>query len=136
MTLEEQLIMHEGLRLKPYRDTMGKLTIGVGRNLIDVGISHDEAMMLLHHDVQRLRAALPRRIAVWEQLSPLRQRVLLDMAFNLGLRALMQFTQMLAALQRQDFERAAQEMLCSQWAHQVGERARRLARWMRTDEES
>lgn len=49
--LKDMLIRHEGLKLKPYRDTVGKLTIGAGRNLNDLGISEREAMFLLDNDI-------------------------------------------------------------------------------------
>lgn len=45
------LIRHDGLRLKPYRDTRNKLTIGVGRNLDDVGITREEALMLPNNEI-------------------------------------------------------------------------------------
>ena len=124
------LVEHEGVRLKPYRDTVGKLTIGVGRNLDDVGISHDEAMMLLDHDIDR---ALGGGAATWPwfaDLAPARQIVLVDMAFNLGIGGLKRFRRMLAALEAGDHATAAGQMLDSVWAHQVGARARRLAQMM------
>ena len=50
--IKAQLVRHEGLRLKPYRCTAGKLTIGIGRNLDDCGISQTEAYLLLENDIR------------------------------------------------------------------------------------
>jgi len=126
-----QLVRHEGLRLKPYRDTVGKLTVGVGRNLDDVGVTEEEAMHLLHNDVTRVWHDLTRAVPSFGALDEDRQHVLIDMAFNLGVPGLLKFRKMLDAVERRDFERAASEMLDSKWATQVGQRAVTLAGMMR-----
>ena len=133
-SIEDQLILHEGLRLKPYRCTAGKLTIGVGRNLEDKGISHDEAMMLLRNDIAEVTAQLE-RFDWFRALGPVRRKVLIDMAFNLGMGGLLGFQKMIEALKRADYEAAADEMVYSRWYRQVGERGRRLERMMRTGED-
>lgn len=133
MTLEEQLIFHEGLRLKPYLDIKGKLTIGVGRNLDDTGITREEALHLLQNDIQRIQKELSFRVRHWDQLSPVRQRVLIDMAFTLGVAGLFKFRKMMTAVEHGKFEKAADEILLSRYATQVKERAKRLANWMRND---
>lgn len=130
--LQKQLTLHEGVRLKPYRCTAGKLTIGIGRNLDDVGITQDEAMLMLRTDIARALSGVRTELPWFEQLDNIRQRVLVDMAFNLGIDGLLAFKQTLAAIASGDYDRAATEMLNSRWAAQVGERARRLARMMRT----
>lgn len=117
----------EGLRLKPYRCTAGKLTIGYGRNLDDIGITRDEAEQLLRDDVWRVLVELDRDMPWWRDLSTDRQRALANMALNLGLPRLKEFRKMLAALQRGDWEEAARQALDSRWANQVGQRARRIA---------
>ena len=122
---------HEGLRLKPYRDTVGKLTIGVGRNLDDVGISREEARKLLERDIEGARTAA-RRYTWFEDLNGARQAVIIDMIFNLGRAGFRGFRRTRAAVAAGDYETAAAEMLDSGWATQVGERARRLARMIRT----
>lgn len=132
--LTSQLIAHEGMRLRPYTDTTGHLTIGVGRNLSDIGITRDEALDLLDHDIERAIAGLSLRWPWTQQLDPVRQRVLIDLAFNLGLYGLSRFTRMLAAVQAGDYDDAAAEMLASRWADQVKQRAQTLARMMRTGE--
>ena len=130
--LTSQLIAHEGLRLKPYTDTTGHLTIGVGRNLSDVGITRDEALDLLEADIERAMGQLFIRWPWAEHLDSVRQRVLIDMVFNLGADGLSKFPRMLAAARSGDYETAAAEMLASKWATQVGQRASRLAQMMRT----
>jgi lysozyme len=130
----EQLKRDEGLKLKPYKDTVGKTTIGIGRNLDDVGISEDEAIILLHNDLAKvagqIRAALP-----WaDQLGPIRGSVLGNMAFNMGIAGLLNFHKFLTALRLGNYDQAAAEMLDSKWASQVGARAQRLAQQIRTNE--
>lgn len=120
--------------MKPYRDTVGKLTIGYGRNLSDVGISKEEAEMMLDNDVRKaydLAVQICRAKGVNFQELPCEAKVVLvDMAFNLGSR-LSGFRKMFECLHNGDFEGAAREMLDSLWARQVGARAMRLAEMMR-----
>ena len=130
--LQAQLVRHEGLRLKPYRDTVGKLTVGVGRNLDDVGISEAEALTLLAADVARAEAGLDARLPWWRTLDPVRADVLVDMAFNLGIAGLCGFERTLGAVREGRWEDAAAGMAASAWARQVGGRATELARQMRT----
>jgi lysozyme len=130
--LRTQLKRHEGLRLHPYRDSVGVLTIGYGRNLEATGINEDEAEYLLSHDIDRAVRGLLARYAWFGALDPVRQAVLVNMAFNLGLSSLAGFTGTLAAVASGDYETAAAHMLASKWAAQVGGRARELAVQMRT----
>jgi lysozyme len=129
--LEAQLQRHEGVRLKPYTDTVGKLTIGVGRNLSDTGITMTEALFMLRNDIATAAAELEARLPWVVDLSPARQQVLVNMVFNLGWFTFSKFKKMLAALQNKDFEMAAKQMLSSLWARQVGNRAVELAEQMR-----
>ena len=133
-SIEEQLILHEGLELKPYRCSAGKLTIGVGRNLEDKGISRGEALFLLRNDIKEVEQALS-RYRWYMQLDPVRKKAIVDMAFNLGVSGLLQFQRMIAALEQGDYNAAAFEMLDSRWARQVGRRALRLEKMMRTGED-
>ena len=101
--LRAQLLLHEGLRRFPYVDTVGKLTIGVGRNITDVGISETEAMYLLVNDID----ACIRDLATFTwfpELDPIRQRVLVDMRFNLGPSRFRGFKNTLVAVARGDFD--------------------------------
>lgn len=132
--LINQLMSDEGLRLKPYRDTVGKLTIGVGRNLDDVGISQDEAMEMLANDIRRTYSSLTTAIPWMTKLNDARQNVLLNMAFNLGIAGLLGFKHTLDLVQRGDYSGAADAMLQSKWARQVGNRAVRLSEQMRSGE--
>jgi lysozyme len=132
--LKNQLILHEGLKLEPYECTAGKLTIGVGRNIEDIGITEDEARYLLDNDILRVCDELDRNLSWWRDLSDVRQRVLVDMVFNLGISRFMQFQNAISAIESGDYDKAAEEMLDSRWAKQVGQRAHRLANAMITDE--
>ncbi|MEE8624132.1 MAG: glycoside hydrolase family protein [Anaerolineales bacterium] len=129
--LHEMLIRHEGLRLKPYHDTVGKLTIGVGRNLDDVGITREEAFMLLDNDIAKVRREVNRAFRWFAQLNPVRKNVVLNMVFNIGLPRFRQFKKTIAAIKAKDWEEAASQMLDSRWARQVGRRARELAAMMK-----
>ncbi len=133
-SMSEQLTAHEGLRLKPYRDTVGKLTIGVGRNLDDVGLRPVEAQFLLSGDVAAVEAALDARLPWWRGLDDPRRAVLADMAFNMGVDGLAGFTTTLGLVRDGRYGEAAQQMLRSRWAAQVGRRAAVLSRMMRTGE--
>lgn len=130
--MTRQLRLHEGERLKPYRCTAGKLTIGVGRNLEDRGITAQESAMLLANDIAREERALFEALPWVSGLDEVRQRVLLDMAFNMGMGSLLQFKLTLGAIQSGQYERASKMMLDSRWAKQVGTRAERLSRMMAT----
>lgn len=134
------LVRDEGEVLHAYADSLGYLTIGVGR-LIDQrrggGITHDEAMHLLRNDVAKVEAQLDAALPWWIGLSDARRRALINMAFNLGIgsrqppKGLLAFQNTLAAIKARDYEAAARGMLASRWAEQVGARARRLAEMMR-----
>ncbi len=130
--LISQLLADEGIRFKPYRDTVNKLTIGVGRNLEDVGLSQDEAMYLLANDIRRTYGDLINALPWVAKLDDVRQNVLTNMAFNLGITGLLGFKHTLACVQRGEWNDAADGMLQSKWARQVGARAVRLAQQMRS----
>jgi lysozyme len=117
--------LHEDERLKPYRCTAGKLSIGVGRNLDDVGITHEEAQYLLNNDLKRVDRELG-TLQWTAKMDPVRYAVLQDMCFNLGFSSLKNFRKFLAAMAASDWKVAAVEMLDSLWARQVGKRSLRL----------
>lgn len=125
--LKAELTRDEGYRKLPYKDTVGKLTIGVGRNLDDVGLSAPEIDILLTNDIKRVASELSAAFPWFDGLPDARQRVLANMCFNLGITRLRGFKKTLAAMQSGDVETAAREMLDSTWAKQVGTRAHRLA---------
>ena len=126
---------HEGLRLDPYLDSVGKLTIGYGRNIDDNGIRQNEAEYMLAGDVAEVREELNRHFDWYSTLDTVRQAVIENMLFNMGLNKFMGFKNMIAALQLHDFQQAASEMRDSHWYQQVGTRARELVKMMRTGEE-
>ena len=104
-----QLIRHEGLRLFPYTDTVGKVTIGVGRNLTDVGISESEAYLLLDNDLDEVLCDLE-DFPWFTGLNSVRQLVVADMRFNLGPLGFRKFTRTLASIESGQYAKAATEM--------------------------
>jgi lysozyme len=129
--LIDSLIKHEGLKLKPYKCTANKTTIGVGRNLDDNGITEAEAMLLVKNDIDTCVTELDRTRPNWRQHNEIRQNVLVEMVFNLGMPRLNKFTKMWAALEAKDYNEAAKQMRDSVWARQVKGRAVTLAEKMR-----
>tara|TARA_R100001480_G_scaffold98521_1_gene102912 strand:+ start:11 stop:502 length:492 start_codon:yes stop_codon:yes gene_type:complete len=149
--LVQKLITHEGLRLQVYKDTLGIDTIGIGRNLEDRGITDEElewmdipnmdtiyeygiseadAMYLAQNDVQIVEEELLRSHPCVEELDSVRQLILIDMAFNMGVPRLNKFKKMWAAIHEKNFPTAAKEMLDSRWASQVKSRSTKLAHAM------
>ena len=141
----------EGLLLEVYQDTLGIDTIGVGRNLEDRGITKEEldaldipnietvyqhgitesdAMFLLENDVQIVEEELLKAHPCIAELDAVRQLVLVDMAFNMGVPRLCKFKKMWAGVHEGDFRTAAKEMLDSRWAIQVKSRSHKLAHAM------
>jgi len=129
--LKADIKRHEGCRLKVYKDTEGIATIGYGRNLEAVGISEQEAELMLSNDLDRAVKAARFVFYNYEKLDEVRQEVLVNMAFNLGKHGLAKFRKMRLALGEDNYELAADEMLDSKWAGQVGSRAEELAHRMR-----
>ena len=134
MNLREQLIRDERCVLRVYNDSLGVPTIGVGRNLRDKGLSQHEADILLDNDILEVSAAVTSNLPWTMGLDEPRRAVLLNMAFNMGLGGLMEFTKTLAHVEAGEFHEASLEMLRSTWATQVGDRAVRLSIQMRTGE--
>ena len=143
----ERLSMHEGMRLQPYFCTKGKQTIGVGRNLDDNpitpeeekvigdwrhGITKEAAFFLLRHDINRVVAECEKHIPFWKKLDDERQYALMDMAFNMGIKRLLGFKNMMAFLGVGNYRQAAVECLASQYAKEVGRRAQRIAKTIET----
>ena len=124
--LIEELKRDEGVELKAYQDTEGIWTIGIGRNLQDVGVSMDVAEYMLANDIDVAVGELQRTFDWFEGLSDARQRVCINMCFNLGLTRLLGFKKFLAAMAVGDWETAGVEMLDSKWSRQVGARSTRL----------
>ena len=134
MGLIDLLIRHEGLKLEPYRCTSNKLTIGVGRNLEDCGISEDEARYLLKNDIQNFHEELTERFYFYKYLEGARKDALLNLAFNMGVPRLATFVKALDFMSQRKYKEAADEFLRSRWADQVGNRATEVAAMIRTNE--
>jgi lysozyme len=136
-----QLILHEGVRLTPYVDTLGNWTIGVGYNITARGydalekaagrkiaprdgmtekvrITREEAIAVLRADIARLVQVVPIYFPEFNNLNEVRQRVVLDLAFNMGLKAL-GFKNCIAAVKARDWSKATRELYKSRWAYQV-----------------
>jgi lysozyme len=144
--LEAELVRDEGERFRVYRCTANKLSIGVGRNLDDVGISAKETQLLgltkagciangisrsdsralLANDIDGCERDLDRRLPWWRALNAVRQRVLMNMCFNLGISRLLGFRNTLRKMAAGDYAGAAAGMAASLWYDQVGVRAKRL----------
>jgi len=163
-----QLVLHEGLRLQPYLDTEDNWTVLVGYNLSARGwddiertlgrkiappactqeepfgnphFTNDDAMKVLRADIERVQSAVLVYFPEYAALSEVRQRVALDMAFNMGFRAL-GFKQTIAAVKRRDWSTASRELYKSKWARQVGDgpggrvdRCDRLSRMLLTGDD-
>ena len=104
----------------------------MGRNLEDRGITNDEALYLLRNDIYQIIDSLTAKYTWFTYLDPVRQKVCIDMAFNLGIGGFSRFQNMIRALAVKDYQKAAKEMEDSAWFRQVGRRGRRLAEMMRT----
>lgn len=154
----QQLVLHEGLRLEPYVDTEENWTVLVGYNLSARGwddiertlgrrveppncteaepfghphLTEQDALLVLRADIQRVESAVKVYFPEYDTLPEVRQRVVLDMAFNLGFRAL-GFRNAIAAIKRRDWSKASRELYNSKWARQVGDRCDRLAKMLLT----
>jgi len=136
----EQIKYHEGFRANVYKCPAGKRTIGYGHNLdanplpLRPPITRDEAKAILIRDCDAIAGALDKAVPWWRRLSPPRQAVILNMAFNLGTRKLLGFHTTLACIEAGDYQRAASCMADSLWHRQVGRRALMLEEQMRSGE--
>lgn len=128
--LKDLLIKHEGIELKPYKCTAKKLTIGIGRNLEDNGITQEEALYLLNNDITRIENEVNKKFTWFKKLNEARQDVVLNMVFNLGLGGFMKFKNTIRFLETGQYSQAAIELLESAWADQVGDRAKELSKIM------
>ena len=110
------ITLNEGYRQKPYRCTAGKLTIGIGRNLDDKGISQTEAKMLLDLDIAEVTTDLKKLLPDFVCLSAVRKAVLIDMRFQLGYTGFRSFKKMIRAVNEGRIEDVAAELLDSKYA--------------------
>lgn len=129
--LEEMLIKHEGKRSLPYECSAGKITIGVGRNLDDMGLSEDEILYLLRNDIARCETEL-NRYPWFRMMDDARRDACINLVFNMGLTRFRQFKKMIKAFEDRDYERAADELLDSRYSLQVGKRSHEVSEIIRT----
>lgn len=122
---EAHLVWAESEVLSLYKDSVGILTIGVGHNIEEKGISKAVSRLMLKEDIQSVVDDC-RTLAYWDNLDSVRQLVIADMVFNLGLSRFLRFKRMNAALVKEDYVLAAAEMTDSKWYKQVGRRASKL----------
>ena len=137
MDLKEQLKRDEGVVNHAYQDSLGFTTIGCGR-LIDSrrsgGLRDSEVDFLLNNDIEEKTAQVLAALPWASKLSEPRLGVLLNMAFQMGLRGLLGFKRALGSIEDGQYKEAAIYMLDSAWAEQTPERAKRLAKQMLTGE--
>ena len=132
--LIETLRRHEGVKNTLYKCTSDKWTIGVGRNLEDVGLSEEEIDILLLNDIKRTKELMDDYIPWYNDLDEVRQEALINFVFNVGIGTAMKFKKAMAALEARDYDTAAIEMLDSNWAKQVGSRAEEVTQMIKTGE--
>ncbi len=138
-TLSGRIIRHEGIRLKPYRDTLGNWTIGVGHEITPEqatgeygnGLTEDQAMEMLEDDINKAQVEV--NALQWtSSLCQIRQEVLIEMVFQLGMAGVMKFTDFLFRVRSGDWDGAAHAMLDSLWHRETPERCEELAHLMLT----
>jgi lysozyme len=134
--LMKELIMDEGYKYEIYLDHLGYPTLGVGHLITEkdeehgqeVGtVVHDERIKeCLQNDIDIVCKELDEKMSWWRGLNDNRRRVMANMCFNLGYPRLSGFKNFLSAMKDENWEKAAEEMMDSKWATQVGDRAKRL----------
>jgi lysozyme len=137
MNIIQQLKNEEGVIPHAYQDSLGFWTIGVGR-LIDQRkggqLYPDEIEYLLANDVKRKTDGLNDALPWFHLLDERRQAVLIQMAFQMGLKGLLAFSTTLSHVRVGRYDEAAVAMLESVWAKQTPERAKRFSKQMETGE--
>ena len=134
MNLIDQLVLHEGVRHKVYTCPAGKLTIGVGRNIEDLGLSDDEIYYLLKNDIRRCDEELTNAFRFYKDLDSVRKDAMINMAFNIGISRLRGFKMALKLMETKEYSEASMEFLDSLWASQVGQRALDIAHMIKYGE--
>ena len=130
--LRWELTRDEGYRSRVYFDSVGIPTIGVGWNLQDQDLPDEIIDQLLNISINQAYYDTQKLYSDFDNLNNVRKRVLINMCFNLGKTRLRKFRKMWTAIELEDWNDAAKEMLDSKWANQVGIRAKRLAEMMKT----
>lgn len=129
--LVSMLIRHEGWMEKPYQDSLGIWTIGVGRNL-SRGLAEHEIMYLLESDIQTSISELSRNLPWFDELDDVRRDCMIDLHINMGWPRLSKFTKALAAMEEGNWDLAAYNFMDSRWSKQVKTRAVDICNMIRT----
>ena len=129
MELIEMIKKHEGFRGMPYNDSLGFLTIGYGTKL---PLTEEEAELLLKHRLDEKVIELSEKEPFYLELPETAQKVIANMAYQMGVGGVLKFKKMWAALKNRNYKKAADEMLDSKWAKQTPNRAKELAEIMRS----
>ena len=134
MTLiESELERDEGYKSRPYLDTTGHLTIGIGHNLNAAGLCRAAILAQLRFDIAEKEAHLDAKLPWWRGHPPAVQRVLVNLAFNLGIAGLLTFTTTLAHIKAKRYAQAADALMANKrYVKQIGQRANRLAKQLRS----
>lgn len=130
----KDLMQDEGCRLHAYEDTVGVWTIGYGHAHVPPGTtwSQEQCDGQLVADVSHVKQSLDVHLSWWRNLDDVRQDVIANMAFNLGVSGLLTFKTTLAHIRIGEWAKASSGLLSSKWATQVHGRAKRLAEQMLT----
>lgn len=131
--LKKILIEHEGYKTRPYLDLENNLTIGIGRNLSERDMSGDEIDLFFDNDVSYFYSKFIDTYPWFLKLNIPRQIALIDMSF-MGFKTFQTFIHLIEALEKNDFDEAANEVLKSRYATQVGKRAQDIANILKTGE--
>lgn len=123
--LSNHIKEYEGFSRLVYECTSGYATIGYGRNVEQMGISKEEADVMLNNDIAQCLKELRGIMNRFDELPDKAQLVLVDMCYNLGLSKLLNFENMLDAIDAGNWDKASQELLDSKYAKQVKRRATR-----------
>ena len=130
----EMLKRHEGFKQFPYLCTAGKLTVGYGRNLDDVGLSEYEAEFLLLQDIKHATKRLTTIFPNFYDFTVNRQAALIDLMVNIGSRKFLLFRKMIIAIKNNDWQEAAEQLKDSKYYNQVPNRAEELKELLRSEE--
>jgi len=123
----DQIVMmlrrHEGLRLHPYYCSENKITLGIGRNLEDRGITEEEALFLLNNDIKAVQEELTKNWGVWRTFPEKARLVCIDMTFQMGITGFMSFIETRKLMELGKWLEASEEVLRSRYAIQTPNRA-------------
>lgn len=128
-SLEKDLIRDEGWKVRPYRDSRGLLTVGVGHNLDAQGLCEEAIVAQLRHDIRAVEDKLDVVMPWWKNKPEQVQRVLVNLGFNLGVDGLQnKWPLTVAHIKAGNYDLAAKAIRSNKvYTSQVGQRAERLA---------